>query len=194
MGRNDSNEPANVRKERGRACCGGGQENGGPTVFGGVTYGGLSLEVRGFHSRESTFAKGSAGKGDYLVGLGYVGGYGFGEVGVELGGVFFCEEVRDALFRFFQGGAFGVDGGGAVHQVLEILFPEVEFLFAVHYVAVAAQDRVEIEFFCGVQRLDPVVGIGVAHERSPAVEGVAGGDEFFVGEEDEDVTIGVGAA
>jgi len=28
------------------------------------------------------------GLGDYLVGLGDVGGYGLGEVGVELGGVF----------------------------------------------------------------------------------------------------------
>ena len=115
MGRNDSNEPANVRKERGRACCGGGQENVGPTVFGGLTYGGLSLEVRGFHPRESTFAKGSAGEGDDLVGLGYVGGYGFREVAVELGGVFFGEEGGDGFLGLVEGGAFGVDGGGAVH-------------------------------------------------------------------------------
>src|SRR5260370_1265711 len=52
----------------------------------------------------------------------------------------------------------------------------------------------EIEFFGGVEGLDPLVGIGVAHEGGPAVEGVAGGDEFFVGEEDEHVAIGVGAA
>ena len=62
-----------------------------------------------------------------------------------------------------------------------------------HYVAVAAEHGVEIELFGGVEGLDPVVGIGVAHEGSPAVEGVAGDDDFFVGEEDEDVAIGVGA-
>src|SRR6267378_2368413 len=122
MGRNDSNEPANVRKERGRACCGGGQENVGPIVFGGLTYGGLSLEVRGFHPREPA-QKGSAGEGDYLVGLGYVGGYGFGEVGVELGGVFIYEEGGDGFLGLVEGGAFGVDGGGAIHQVLEVLLP-----------------------------------------------------------------------
>src|SRR5712664_342787 len=52
----------------------------------------------------------------------------------------------------------------------------------------------EIEFFGGVEGLDPLVGIGVAHEGGPAVEGVTGDDDFFVGEEDENVAIGVGAA
>ena len=64
-----------------------------------------------------------AGEGNYLVGLGYVGGYGFGEVGVELGGVFSCEEGGDGFLGLLQGGTFGVDGSGAVHQVLKIFFP-----------------------------------------------------------------------
>src|SRR5712675_1318810 len=63
-----------------------------------------------------------------------------------------------------------------------------------HYVAVAAEHQIEIEFFCGVESLDPVVRIGVAHERGPAVERIACDDYFFVGEEDEDVAIGVSAA
>jgi hypothetical protein len=68
----------------------------------------------------------SAGEGDYLVGLGYVGDDTFGEVGVELGGVFFGEEGGDGFLGLVEGGAFGVDGGGAVHQVLKVFFPEFE--------------------------------------------------------------------
>src|ERR1700730_6727101 len=40
------------------------------------------------------------GEGDYLVGLGYVGGYRFGELEIELLGILFREEVPAALFRF----------------------------------------------------------------------------------------------
>ena len=58
-----------------------------------------------------------AGEGDYLVGLGYVGRYGFGEVGVELGGVFFGEEGGDGFLGLVEGGTFGVGGGGAIHEV-----------------------------------------------------------------------------
>ncbi len=90
--------------------------------------------------------------------------------------------------------ALGVGRGRLVHEILEILFPELEAEFAVHYVAVAAEYQVEIEFFGGVESLDPVVGIGVAHEGSPSVERIACDDYFFVGEEDEDVAVGMGAA
>src|ERR1700722_3337355 len=90
-----------------------------------------------------------AGEGYYLVGLGYVGGYGFGEVGVEFVGVFFCEEVGDGFLGLLEGGAFGVDGGGAIHQVAEIGLPELEAEFAVHYVAVAAEYGIEVELFGG---------------------------------------------
>ncbi len=63
----------------------------------------------------NTWEERLAGEGYYLVGLGYVGGYGFGEVGVEFVGVFFYEEIGNALFCIVEGGAFGVDGCGAVH-------------------------------------------------------------------------------
>ena len=46
--------------------------------------------------------------------------------------------------------ALGVGRGGLVHEVLEILFPEFEAEFAVHYVAMATEYEVEIEFFRGV--------------------------------------------
>ena len=64
-----------------------------------------------------------AREGDYLVGLGYIGGDVFGEVGVESVGVFFCEEAGDGFLHLLKRGAFGVSGGGPLHQVLEILFP-----------------------------------------------------------------------
>src|SRR6266851_4063729 len=58
-----------------------------------------------------------AGEGDYLVGLGYVGRYGFGEVGVELGDVFFGEEGGDGFLGLVEGGTFGVGfgRGGTLH-------------------------------------------------------------------------------
>ncbi len=84
---------------------------------------GLVSEARGPRAQQRESELVLAGEGDYLVGLGYVGGYGFGEVGVELGGVFLGEEGGDGLLGLVEGGAFGVDGGGAVHQVLKILFP-----------------------------------------------------------------------
>ena len=103
-------------------------EKAGPSAaLGKTTFGALALlaswaEAQLLHIQHLEAGRSKdrplqelTGEGDYLVGLGYVGGDAFGEVGVEFVGVFFCEEVGDGFFGFVEGGAFGVDGCGAVH-------------------------------------------------------------------------------
>ena len=88
-------------------------EKAGPSAaLGKTTFGALALlaswaEAQLLHIQHLEAGRSKdrplqelTGEGDYLVGLGYVGGDTFGEVGIELIGILFREEVPDALFRF----------------------------------------------------------------------------------------------
>ena len=63
-----------------------------------------------------------------------------------------------------------------------------------HHVAVPADNGIGAEFFRGVQRLDPVIRITVAHKRSPAVQRIASAQHFLLAQEDENVTVGMRSA
>src|SRR5947207_15885599 len=55
----------------------------------------------------------------------------------------------------------------------------------------SADDLVEVKFLRGIESLNPVKRITIAHVRSPSVQGVTRDEKFLSGKINEDVAIGV---
>ena len=55
----------------------------------------------------------------------------------------------------------------------------------------SADDLVEVKFFGGIERLNPVKGITIAHVRSPSVKGITRDENFLSRKINEDVAVGV---
>jgi len=101
-----------------------------------------------------------------------------GKLGVELGGRIFL--VRGGGETDFLGLLERITLGHRPRPFWshegswKYCFPELEAEFAMHYVAVAAEHQIENRVFSAASRVwIQSLGIGVAHEGSPAVERVA---------------------
>src|SRR5579859_1903229 len=138
-----------------------------------------------------SFSRNLARESDYLIRFRDIADDALRKRGVELVGVFCCQSLADFLLGVLERSSARISLSGLIHQIAEILFPQLEFLFPVHDVAVSPDHLIEVEFFGGIQGLNPVIGVAVAHVGSPAVQSVARDENFLVRKENEHVAIGV---